>query len=247
MKQNTHIFGKHAVREALVYAEATVESIFLASGGDTVELAKIAKQKNIPIHTFDPRTPPKGIPGDAAHQGVIADVNPDKLMRDYKTFVQELEVTPSTSLIVLGELQDPQNVGAVIRSATAFGVSGVIIPEHRQAPVTGAAIKVSAGMAFRVPLITVKNVNTTLRDLKERGFWVYGLAGEAEQSLTDERFDRASVFVVGNEGDGLREMTAKECDVLLRIPMDARCESLNASVSAGVVLYEWQRQALASS
>lgn len=98
-------------------------------------------------------------------------------------------MTKDTALVILGELQDPHNVGAIIRSAAAFGVSAILMPEHNQAPVTGTVVKVSAGMAFRIPLVTVPNVNSAIRDLKERGFWVYGLDGEAKQTLPKEQFD----------------------------------------------------------
>ena len=102
---------------------------------------------------------------------------------------------------LLGEIQDPQNVGAVIRSAAAFGVSGILIPDHNQAQVTGAVVKVSAGMAFRVPLVSIGNVNTVVRDLKERGFAVYGLAGEAKQIITKEAFERFEAAGRGANAD----------------------------------------------
>jgi len=103
-------------------------------------------------------------------------------------------------------------------------------------------VKVSAGMAFRVPLVSISNVNTTIRDLKEKGFWMYGLDARGDAVLGKETFDKPTVFVLGNEGAGLRKMTAEVCDTLLSIPLDQRCESLNASASAAVVFYEWARQ-----
>ena len=105
-----------------------------------------------------------------------------------------------------------------------------------------AVVKVSAGMAFRIPLVSVGNVNTTIRDLKEQGFWIYGLAGEAEKGLSDERFDAPAVFVLGNESKGIREKTLEHCDILLSIPTDPRCESLYAAASAAVALYAWSTQ-----
>ena len=139
----------------------------------------------------------------------------------------------------MGELQDPHNVGAIIRSAAAFGVSGVLMPEHNQAPITGAVVKVSAGMAFRIPLVRIGNINTVIRDLKERGFWVYGLDGEAKTSIVDESFDAPTVFILGNESKGIREKTAELCDVMLSIPMHPQCESMNVASSTSVALYAW--------
>ena len=146
------------------------------------------------------------------------------------------------ALLVLGEVQDPHNVGAVIRSAAAFGFAGVLIPPHNQAPVNGTVVKVSAGMAFRIPLVTIPNVNTVLRDLKEDGFWVYGLEGEGTTKTTTEKYTRPTVFVLGNEGSGLREKTKELCDELLSIPIHPRCESLNAAAATAVVMAGWSAQ-----
>ncbi|KKT58323.1 MAG: rRNA methylase [Candidatus Giovannonibacteria bacterium GW2011_GWA1_44_25] len=152
-----------------------------------------------------------------------------------KTMLHDID----SSLVILGEIQDPQNVGAIIRSAAAFGVAGVLIPEHNQAPITGTVVKVSAGMAFRVPLVSIGNVNTTARDLKERGFWIYGLQGDAPQNIATEKFDAPAVFIFGNEATGIRLKTRELCDILLSIPMNPGCESLNVSASAAVALYAW--------
>lgn len=241
MKETSYMYGRHAVREALTNTPHIVKRLLVAHGDRGGDLADLATTHNIQVAAFDPKSPPRGVERDAVHQGIVAEINPDGLLQDYRDVIADIPVEPTTSIVVLGEVQDPHNVGAIIRSAAAFGARAVIMPEHRQAPLTATAIKASAGMAFRIPLLLVTNVNTTLRDLKERGFWVYGLEGSSETMLDKEEFTRASVFVVGNEGKGLREQTKKECDVLLSIPISDRCESLNASVSAAVVLYEWQR------
>ena len=143
---------------------------------------------------------------------------------------------------MLDELQDPHNVGAIIRSAAAFGATGVLLPEHNQAPVTGTVIKTSAGMVFRIPLVKIGNVNQTLRLLKEKGYWVYGLAMDGSSNLQKTTFDTPVVFVIGNEGEGIRQKTLELCDIKITIPMNPRCESLNAAVAASVVLYEWSRE-----
>jgi len=100
-------------------------------------------------------------------------------------------------------------------------------------------VKVSAGMAFRIPLVTVSNINNTIRDLKKKGFWIYGLEGESKNSMHDEKFDAPTAIILGNEAEGIREKTKELCDVLLSIPMNPSCESLNAAASAAVALYAW--------
>lgn len=238
----TYIYGKHAVREALTHAPEAVRHVYLVSGHDTEEYLALARTHRIPYDHCDAKYLPQGADREVIHQGVLALVTPEKILRQYKEFITSCAIGDGTALVLLDELTDPQNVGAVIRSAAAFGVAGVLVPEHRQARITGTVVKVSAGMAFTVPLVQVGNVNTVLRDLKERGFWVYGLTSDGGMRLAEERFTKPSVFVLGNEGRGIREKTEDLCDFKLRIPIDSRCESLNAAVSAGVVLYAWQNQ-----
>lgn len=233
------IYGKHVVKEALVACPHVLRSVQVSDNAEDAELMALLKKAGIKYAPLNPKKLPQGVPSDAVHQGVVATIDTSKLMREYNEFMNGLEISNDTAIVILGEVQDPHNVGAIIRSAAAFGVAAVLIPEHRQVQVNGTIIKVSAGMAFHVPLISIGNVNQTLRDLKDRGFWAYGLDGEAEQSVIEESFERPSVFVVGNEATGVREKTLEHCDIPLRIPMHPQTESLNASVSAAVVLYAW--------
>ena len=238
----SYIYGKHPVREALTRASDAVRHVYLVSGHNEDEIRELAVKASIPFDRCDEEHLPHGIDRDAVHQGVVALIQPSKVLGNYKEFIQGLTVTENTGLILLDELTDPHNVGAVIRSAAAFGMSGVLIPEHRQAQITGTVVKVSAGMVFAVPVIQIGNVNTVLRDLKERGFWIYGLTGEGDTSLYAERFTKPSVFVLGNEGKGIRQKTEELCDFQLRIPIEKDCESLNAAASAAVVMYAWRSQ-----
>lgn len=237
-----YIYGKHALREALRNTPRAVTKILLASQGEENELITLARNANIPIESLSPKNMPQDIDPSSVHQGVIGLMSIDKLLREYKEFIKNLHVSPDKVLIILGEIQDPQNVGAIIRSAAAFGIAGVLIPEHNQAPITGTVVKVSVGMAFRVPLVSIGNVNTTVRDLKERGFWIYGLEGDASKNITEEKFDAPTVFIFGNEATGIRLKTRELCDILLSIPMSPGCESLNVSASAAVALYAWSVQ-----
>ncbi len=242
MQNKITIYGKHSVSEALQNMPQAIEKVFLAQEGENEDLRTALKNANIVAEKYSPTTIIPGIDKNTVHQGIIAQISADKLVRPYREFVEGLTVTPDTALALLGEIQDPQNVGAIIRSAAAFGISGVLIPEHNQASITGAVIKASSGMAFRVPLVSIGNVNTTLRDLKDRGFWIYGLDETAESPLAKEVFDAPALFVLGNEAKGIREKTRELCDILLSIPMNSQCESLNVSASAAITFYEWSTE-----
>ncbi len=237
----TYIYGKHAVEEAVKSKPKAIKEILLDPQMDDMKLRNLIKSSGVRTSAYMGKRI-KGVDDDANHQGVIAEVALDQLVISYQQFIDSLQVGPNTALVLFNEVQDPHNVGAVIRSAAAFGIAGILIPEHNQSPVTGAVVKVSAGMAFRIPLIQIGNENNTIRDLKKRGFWIYGLAGEGNNSLTTEKFDAPAVFVLGNESVGLREKTREACDVLLSIPMNPECESLNASAAMSVTLYAWSTQ-----
>ncbi len=160
-----YIFGKHAVREVLNMRPDVVAEVHAAADFSDESILRLVDEKKVPLRVLNLKNPPRGVSSKAAHQGIVAGILSEKLTVSYKEFKKTLDFTPDTALLVLGEVQDPHNVGAVIRSAAAFGLKGVLIPPHNQAPVTGTVVKVSAGMAFRIPLVTIPNVNTVLRDL----------------------------------------------------------------------------------
>ena len=238
MKQERiYIYGKHALMEALRNAPKAVDKVYLEMRQDK-EIEALVSKLGLSVGKLSEGMG-DGVEKGAKHQGVIGRVALSRLVRSYQEFIGSLKVTPDTALVVLGEIQDPQNVGAIIRSAAGFGIAGVLIPEHNQAPVTGAVVKVSAGMAFRIPLVAIGNVNETLRDLKKKGFWIYGLAGGAKQTVGNEKFEEPTVFVLGNESTGIRVKTLEVCDIPLSIPMNPQCESLNVAASVAVALYSW--------
>ena len=239
-----YIYGKHALIEALQNAPQVIRKVFLSRDMRDTELRALLQKNNISAAELATGKGKELVGRDTAHQGVIATMDPSPLLMSLDEFLATLPVSGSAkiAIAILAEVQDPHNVGAIIRSAAAFGLAGVLIPEHNQAGVTGAVVKASAGMVFRVPLVSIGNVNNTLKVLKEKGFWIYGLAMDGKTSLGVEAFDAPSAFVVGNEGAGIREKTIQACDVTLSIPMHARTESLNAAVSAAIVFYEWSRK-----
>jgi 23S rRNA (guanosine2251-2'-O)-methyltransferase len=242
-REKVYIYGKHALSEALAYSPQVLRKVFLSTemAGDK-ELRSLLKSHQIPVEVMEKREASRMVGQDTSHQGVIAIADTQSLVQDFKVFASKLQPTEDTMLVIMDELNDPHNVGAIIRSAAAFGAAGVLMPTHNQAPITGSVVKSSAGMAFRVPLVSIGNVNYAIETLKEMGFKSYALAMKGSKSITKVSFDTPSVFVVGNESTGIRHQTLENCDEIVRIPMNPRCESLNASVSAAVVLYQWSTQ-----
>jgi len=236
-----YIYGKHALMEALQHAPHVLRKVFLSHEASMdSELRDLLHSRSIGSASLkNAREADRMVGEDTAHQGVIAIADPSALMERFEDALAKMKPTEKTALVLLDELNDPHNVGAIIRSAVAFGATGVLIPFHNQAPITGAVVKASAGMIFRIPIIAIGNVNQTVMRLQKEGFRAYALAAEGTINVSEEQFDGPSVFIVGNEAKGVREKTLEHADVVLRIPIDARAESLNASVSAAVVFYAW--------
>ncbi len=235
---------------ALVDRPETIERVFLEKGksfdGKFGEDAfEIIHSKNIKKEHFVNSDLSRELQ-TANHQGILAKVKLDELVVDFEYFIENLTIDANTCLLILGELQDVQNVGSIIRSATAFGVAGILIPEHNQAQINGTVVKISSGTAFSIPLVKVGNINNTIEKLKEKRFWIYGLDVSGEKTIFEEKYTEASCFIIGNEGDGIRQKTLEACDMLLNIPISANVESLNASVSTAITLYEWRKQKLSN-
>ncbi len=236
-----YIYGRHAVTEALTHKPEVISGLFLRHDiKQQLSRSLIANVKF--VNTFTGDNVPKEVDPKSVHQGMIAQIDKHKLVLSYENFKEDLQVTTDTCIAILGEVQDPHNVGAVIRSAAAFGVSAVLIPKHRQAGVTNAVVKVSAGMTFKIPLVEIGNVNRAIEDLKRVGFFAYGLDGSGDVCVTDEQFTKPTIFILGNEASGIREKTKDHCDIIINIPIHPRCESLNASVSASIAFYQWSTQ-----
>ncbi len=235
-----YIYGIHAVDTLLKNAPERIETLYLAESVEQ-RFRPLAANKSVRVEPLPRNQFMRDLQG-AVHQGVVAQVSLDNLLIEYPVFMASLAPTADTALVLLNEITDPHNVGAIIRSAAAFGASAVLIPTFNQVGVTGVVAKASAGTIFSVPLVAIGNENQTILNLKERHFWIYGLAAEGTHELSKEKFDAPAVFVIGSEGEGLRPKTREHCDILLRIPMHPRAESLNASVSAGVALAAWSVQ-----
>jgi 23S rRNA (guanosine2251-2'-O)-methyltransferase len=235
------IYGKNVFLEALQTCPQALGQVFIEEKLRDEDIWRAVKEARIIPKVLSQKTADYLAPG-ALHQGVMAEFDASALLQRMDDVDAIQSPTPDTCVVVLGELTDPQNVGAIIRSAAAFGASAVLIPDRNQVGLTGAVIKASAATAFHIPLIEIGNVNQALRTLKEKGFWVYGLAMDGKSALADEKFTEPTAFVIGSEGEGLREKTREHCDILLSIPMSTRAESLNASVAAATCLYQWSTQ-----
>ena len=232
------IFGINAVAEGLK-ARRVSRLVHVRGGGLRIDaLVTRAHELRIVVETVD-RTALDKMARGSVHQGVAADLDPlpaftvDELVRDAKG---------APLLVVLDGIEDPQNVGAILRSADAAGASGVIRQARHAAPLHGAAAKASAGALSHVRVATVVNIARAVEELKELGVWTIGLDAGASDAYTDVDYTVPTAFVFGAEGEGLRRLVRDRCDRLVAIPMAGHVSSLNVSVSAGIALFEAVRQ-----
>lgn len=239
-EQYTHVYGKHVVNTAIEQAPHSIRQFFVSEQFSDAKLAAKIKRLQVPTHVLPPKRTPGNLPPNINHQGVIAEIDTQALLQPLSSYLKEASLRPDSLFLLLAEVQDPHNVGAMIRSAAGFGVQAVLLPTHKQAPITGAVAKVSAGMAFALPLVRVGNVNQALRELQNEGVRAYGLAGEGAASVYGVSWQQPTVLVVGNEAAGLREKTRASCDELVHIPMHPRCESLNAAAAVTASLAVWR-------
>lgn len=242
-----YIYGRNAVIEQLTHNPKNLKRVFIKDGAKGAlfdEIRTLAQQARIQVVATDEKEIKKLLKDDVIHQGVIALSKPFEYS-NFETWIHGLDTKNLPTVLILDHIMDVANLGAIIRSATAAGVSAIIVAELNQAPVTSAVYKTSAGTVGRVPLIQVGNLNQIVERLKKVGFWIAGLAMDESGGSTDlwqYNFDTPTAIVVGGEGDGIRAKTKEHCDVLLSIPMENQVESLNASVSAALVCYEIKRQ-----
>jgi 23S rRNA (guanosine2251-2'-O)-methyltransferase len=178
--------------------------------------------------------------GGPGHQGVVAEVG--KLAFLELADIIDSVTGPRALVLVLDGVEDPMNLGALIRSAEAAGVNGMVLPRERAAPLTSTALKAAAGAAEYVPVARVTNLVRALKELKEAGFFVIGAAADADISLYDQDLNLRLALVIGGEGRGLRRLVRETCDVVVSIPLAGRIESLNASVAGAVAMFEYVRQ-----
>jgi 23S rRNA (guanosine2251-2'-O)-methyltransferase len=232
--------GIHPVVEALRAGRA-LERVLVAQGAGGPRLQEIidlARRGSVPVR-FEPRSALDRLAGTPAHQGVVA-------MGAAKKYA-DLDAAASAQLVVvLDGVEDPHNLGAILRTAHAAGAGAVVIPERRAASVTDVAAKAASGAAEHIPVVRVTNINRALEEFKQKGYWIYGLDERGADVYTEVDYGSPTVLVLGGEGKGLHEQVRKHCDLLVRIPMAGQISSLNVSVAAGVFLFEWRRRQAAT-
>lgn len=237
-QRNDIIAGRNPVMEA-IRSGRSIESVLVAKGersGSVVAIIAKAKQKNIPVKDVDSKKLDflaKGV----NHQGIVAQcaVKEYSTLEDIFSLAEERGESPF--IIVLDKIEDPHNLGAIIRTAECAGAHGVIIPERRSAGLSYTVEKTSAGALEYMPVVRVKNISAVLQKLKDKGIWVYGADMDGEH-YKKVNFDGAVALVIGNEGKGISPLVAKDCDVIVSLPMKGKINSLNASVAAGILMYE---------
>ncbi len=236
------IVGRNPVREALEREPGRIEKVMLQQGGRGVDaLRRAASEVGVPVQ-YVPQKRINQVAAGLRHQGVVAFTTPvanhdvDAMLAaiapDLDTVQREKPL-----VLMLDRIEDPHNFGAMVRTAVAAGVGGVIVPKQHMAPLSATVIKASAGTATRLPIARVDNLAEVIEQLKERGYWVMGAAGDGDTSVWDVDWDRPVALVMGSEGKGLHPRVAKACDYLVSIPMRGDAESLNVSVAAGILLF----------
>ena len=237
------IAGRRPVMEAL-RAGTRIEKIVLLQGvqGSVIDdLRALAEKTGVQVTTASKQSF-RQLATDATTQGVVAIIQ-SKAFDDFERLLAvPSERNEKGFMLILDEIEDPQNLGALVRTAECAGVHGVVIPKHHAATVTTTVVKTSAGATEHVPMAEVTNIVATLEKLKEAGYWIIGLDAGAECLFTDPDYTTPTALVVGNEGRGIRRLVREHCDERVRIPLYGKIGSLNASVAGAIAMYEVARQ-----
>ena len=237
-----YIYGINSVTEALKSRGRAFEWVGMAKERHDLRLQRLiedCRKIGVPVR-FLQRTELDRMAGNAAHQGVVA-VTSAKQYNDLEDVIAAKRGEYSL-LVVLDGVEDPHNLGAILRTADAAGANGIVIPERRAAAVTGTVTKASAGASEHLPIAKVTNISRTVEELKENNIWTVGLDERAEQTYDALDYNIDCALVLGGEGKGLHDLVKRKCDFLVSIPMLGKVPSLNVSVAAAVVLYEIVRQ-----
>jgi 23S rRNA (guanosine2251-2'-O)-methyltransferase len=231
------LIGIHPVREALV-AGRPLDRVLIAKGAGGAriqEIVDLCRKAGVGVR-FEPRDALERASNSQAHQGVVAFGAASKY-GDLDSIARD-----SKLLVVLDGVEDPHNLGAIIRTANAAGANAVLIPERRAAGLTETVAKAAAGALEYVPIVRIINVSRALEDLKKQGYWIYGLDERGTVDYDEAGYVSPTVIVLGGEGHGLHQQVQKKCDFLVRIPMAGKISSLNVSVAAGIVMFDWKRR-----
>lgn len=242
---NIYIYGKRPVQEALRDEPERIEKIYIRNSAHDSQFQKVftlSSENRIPV-SHVPGSKLFELVGSVNDQGIVALMSAISY-REFGEWIDEVDTQQYPGILILDGIQDPHNLGAILRTAAAAGMHAVLVPKHGQAPVNATVFKTSAGTAGKIPIVRMGNTNQTIMKLKDAGFWIAGLDIEGEQPLWGLEIDRPLAFVMGSEGSGISQKTLEHCDYKLTIPMENNVESLNASVSAALVCYEWKRKSI---
>lgn len=242
------IYGKNPIKEALA-SNQPITKIYITKGKRTAYVSKLfqsARQKGIPVRELE-RNKLRELAGNDGHQGVVAVLSQISYGEIEDIFQKATDKNESALIAILDEIQDPHNLGAIIRSAEAFGFHGIIIPKDRSVGLTDVVAKTSAGAVSFIPVVRVVNLARAIDDLKEAGVWIAGTDQGAKESFYEMDLNRSLGVVIGGEGKGLRPLIEKKCDFLLKIPIVGKVNSLNASVAAAIVFCEARKQRISKS
>jgi 23S rRNA (guanosine2251-2'-O)-methyltransferase len=232
------IYGINPVLEALRAKRVTLVRVASRGDGRLAEILALADEQRVHVRRVGVSDLERAARG-GAHQGVVAEIE-DASRLDVADLIAGAAAAPL--LVVLDGIEDPHNVGAILRTVDAAGADGVVRQSRHAAPLDGAAAKASAGAVAHVKVAEVVNIARALEELKDAGVWTVGLAGDAPKCYTDMDLTLPTAFVVGAEGDGLRRLVRERCDWLVSIPMQGHVQSVNVSVATGIALFEAVRQ-----
>ena len=241
MKKNI-IYGKNPVQEALK-AKQSIIKLFIAKSSKRSfsALIKLVRQRGIPIRDVEHKKLNE-LSGSNNHQGIVAIISETKYGSIDDIFIAARQKNEPPLIAILDEIQDPHNLGAIIRSADSFGIHGIIIPKDRAVGLTDVVAKSSAGAIAHVIVARVTNLAQTIDELKKQNLWIVGTDHNATQNISELDHTLALGIVIGSEGKGMRRLITKKCDFLVKIPMFGNVNSLNASVAAAIMFWEIRRK-----
>ena len=222
------VYGRNVAKD-LIRKNKNIRKIIIQENFDDNELISLIEKSNLKVQIKSKREIDDLCPG--VHQGIILDI-PDYQYKGIE------DVLDQEILVLLDHLEDPHNLGAIIRTCEAAGIKAVVIPKDRQVQVNATVMKTSVGTLNNVDVVSVSNLNQTIQKLKANGFWIVGTSLENSQDYREVDYSGKIALVIGNEGKGISDLVAKNCDFLVKIPMYGETNSLNASVAAGIMIYE---------
>jgi 23S rRNA (guanosine2251-2'-O)-methyltransferase len=228
------MYGWHSCVAALNNPDRKIEKILIDKRQDP---KKLQLKRKIPLEAVDAKIIEQKVGKDAVHQGIAMCVH-ENIVED----ISFLQPDQPMLVVVLDQITDPHNMGAIWRSCAVFGAAAVVVPERNSAPESAVLAKAASGALEIVPRIEVKNLASAIAELKDLGFWVYGFSEHTTEYLQDHSFPKKTALIFGNEGDGMRALTTKNCDLILQLPTSNVFQTLNVSNAAAVALYEVFRQ-----